>query len=255
MMSKNKKKFYAVARGQKPGIYTEWFGANGAEVQVREFPGARYKKFSTLAEAQEFLKESGKPKSSKTKSGSSGEKIDVDAALDEGKAVIYTDGGCLNNPGPGGYGAVLLQKNTVNDKVNRRELSGGFQLTTNNRMELTACIEALKALKQERCPVILFSDSQYVVNGITKGWAKRWRMKGWMRTKEKAAENPDLWAQLLDLCDKHQVVFSWVRGHAGNPGNERCDELATQAANDPASQSRDTVYESAKSTIKQKTLF
>ena len=270
-MSKNKKKFYAVARGQKPGVYTEWFGENGAEVQVREFSGARYKKFSTLAEAQEFLRDFGgpghgaavsngtlkpaAPERLKTKSGNSAERIEAGEALGEGKMVIYTDGGCLNNPGPGGYGAVLLQKSTANDEIIRKELSGGFRLTTNNRMELTACIEALKTLKQERCSVILFSDSQYVVNGITRGWAKRWRRKGWMRTKDNAAENPDLWAKLLDLCEKHEVEFYWVKGHAGNPENERCDELATQAANDPGTQSRDTTYESAKSTIEQKTLF
>jgi ribonuclease HI len=258
-MNKNKKKFYAVGRGQKPGIYQEWYGENGAEIQIKEFPGARFKKFSTLAGAQEWLTELEKPGQAvsvrQEKVKSTEEKIDVDAALNEDKVIIYTDGGCLNNPGPGGYGAVLLHKNKKIDEVIKKELAGGFRLTTNNRMELTACIEALKSLKKEPSHVLLFSDSRYVVNGITKGWAQRWRKKGWMRTKDKSAENPDLWAQLLDLCEKHKVDFAWVKGHAGNPGNERCDELATQAANDPGSQSGDIVYETGKTTVEQKTLF
>ena len=140
------------------------------------------------------------------------------------KAVtIYTDGGCIGNPGPGGYGVVLLYGER------RSELSGGCQHTTNNRMELTAAIRGLAALK-EPCEVRLFSDSQYVINGIMKGWAERWRANGWRRNKNEFAENPDLWEQLLDLCKKHQVRMEWVRGHSGNPENERCDQLATSAA-------------------------
>ena len=137
--------------------------------------------------------------------------------------TIHTDGGASGNPGPGGWGAVLEWGD------HRRELSGGYRLTTNNRMELTAAIRALEALK-EPCDVTLFSDSQYVVNGVSKGWARGWRKKGWMRNKKDRAINPDLWAQLLDLDDKHDVTWKWVKGHAGNKENERADELAVTAA-------------------------
>ena len=139
------------------------------------------------------------------------------------QVTIHTDGGASGNPGPGGWGAVLEWGD------HRKELSGGFRLTTNNRMELTAAIRALEALK-EPCDVTLFSDSQYVVNGIKKGWARGWRSKGWMRNKKERAINPDLWAQLLDLDDHHDVTWKWVRGHAGNVENERADELAVAAA-------------------------
>ena len=137
--------------------------------------------------------------------------------------IIYTDGACLGNPGPGGFGVVLIYGD------NRRELSGGFGSTTNNRMELMAAIKGLAALR-ESCRVTLHSDSRYVVDGIAKGWAERWRANGWKRNKKEKAINPDLWGQLLDLCNEHEVEFKWVQGHAGNPNNERCDELAVQAA-------------------------
>lgn len=139
------------------------------------------------------------------------------------EVTIYTDGGSLGNPGPGGYGVVLLYGN------HRRELSEGFRLTTNNRMEIMAAIAALSALKG-RCRVKLHSDSQYLVNAIRQGWAKRWRLQGWKRNRNDRALNPDLWEQLLDLCDKHEVEFLWVPGHSGVPENERCDELVQEAA-------------------------
>lgn len=137
--------------------------------------------------------------------------------------TIYTDGACLGNPGPGGYGVVLLYGDV------RKELSGGYRLTTNNRMEMMAAIVGLQSLK-EPCVVTLYSDSQYVVNAITKGWAKKWRANGWKRNKTDKAVNPDLWEQLLELCDRHKVTFSWVRGHSGNVENECCDQLAVAAA-------------------------
>ncbi|MBN1877514.1 MAG: ribonuclease HI [Anaerolineae bacterium] len=143
-----------------------------------------------------------------------------DVPLD--KVVIFTDGGALRNPGRGGYGVVLHYTDHC------KELSGGFRRTTSNRMELLACIEGLKALKRP-CEVIIYSDSRYVVNGMTKGWAKRWQARAWMRTKEDKAKNVDLWEQLLALCTQHKVKFQWVKGHAGNPDNERCDQLATEA--------------------------
>ena len=140
-----------------------------------------------------------------------------------GKAKIYTDGACISNPGPGGYAVVLLHEDR------RLELSGGFRLTTNNRMELLACIIGLRNLRIRR-PAIVYSDSRYVVDGISKGWAARWRADGWMRTEVARAENADLWAQLLALLDADDVEFRWVRGHAGNRENARCDHLARAAA-------------------------
>lgn len=139
------------------------------------------------------------------------------------KVTIYTDGGCSPNPGPGGYGIVLIYGEQ------RRELSGGYRSTTNNRMELTAAIRGLQALK-EPCDVTLFSDSQYVVNGISKGWARRWKSKGWIKSDKSRAENVDLWDDLLNLCDTHTVRFEWIRGHNGHAENECCDRLAGDAS-------------------------
>jgi ribonuclease HI len=138
-------------------------------------------------------------------------------------AEIYTDGACKGNPGPGGYGVVLIAGGKV------RELSGGFRKTTNNRMELLACIVGLRTLKRP-CSVRLTSDSKYVVNAMELGWAKKWRSRGWKLSPSKSAKNPDLWAQLLELCDEHTVRFEWVKGHSEHPENERCDELAVLAA-------------------------
>ena len=215
------KKYYAVAMGRKPGIYTAWFGPDGAEAQIRGYTGARYKGFPSLAEAEKWLRN---PAYTRAQAGAKHPGTTVDAPdAQPGTIIVYTDGGCRGNPGPGGYGAVII------DGENRVELARGFRMTTNNRMELMACIVALKALKTP-ADVILHSDSRYVVNGISKGWAHRWRANNWMRTKKEAAENADLWAQLLDLCDRHRVRFVWVRGHAGHLENERCDELATRAA-------------------------
>lgn len=142
------------------------------------------------------------------------------------RITIYTDGACIGNPGPGGYGAVLIHP------MKRLELSGGYCFTTNNRMELMAVIVALSALKTA-CLVDLYSDSQYVISGIEQGSAAKWRAKGWMRTSKQHAVNPDLWEQLIQLCSRHQVNFTWVRGHSGVLENEICDQLATQAAGQP----------------------
>jgi len=140
-----------------------------------------------------------------------------------GKIVhIYTDGGALGNPGPGGYGVVLLYRNK------RKELSGGYRLTTNNRMEMKAVIEGLKTLKFP-CDVIIYSDSKYVVDSINKGWIKTWRSRGWRR-KGGEVKNIDLWKEINSLCEKHSVKFKWIKGHTGNPFNERCDYLAKNVA-------------------------
>jgi len=137
--------------------------------------------------------------------------------------TLYTDGAASGNPGPGGYGVILEFQGK------RKELSGGYRRTTNNRMELLAAIVGLEALK-ERCEVTLYTDSAYLVNAINEGWAQRWRAHGWMRNKNEPALNPDLWERLLRLCEQHEVHFVWVKGHAGHPENERCDQLAQEAA-------------------------
>ena len=136
---------------------------------------------------------------------------------------IYTDGACRGNPGPGGWGAILVCGE------HKKELSGGEPSTTNNRMELLAAIYALEQLKYP-CKVTLTTDSKYLCDAIIKGWAISWKRKGWMRTNKEPAANPDLWERLLTLLGIHNVEFVWVKGHNGHPFNERCDELATQAA-------------------------
>ena len=137
---------------------------------------------------------------------------------------IYTDGACSGNPGPGGWGAVLRYR-SANGQVFEKELSGGDAATTNNRMELTAFIEAVGLLK-EPCEIRYCSDSQYVINGLEKGWAKSWRARGWKKADKSPALNPDLWARALDLAERHRITYVWVKGHAGHPENERCDQLA-----------------------------
>ena len=138
------------------------------------------------------------------------------------EVIIYTDGACSGNPGAGGYGAVLL----YGDK--RKELSQGYRMTTNNRMEVLAVIKALEILKGQ-CSVTLYSDSKYVVDAIEKGWVKKWKANGWKRNQKEMASNIDLWERLLQLLEKHHVVFHWVKGHADNIENERCDFLARKA--------------------------
>ena len=134
------------------------------------------------------------------------------------KIKIYTDGACSGNPGPGGYGAVLLFKN------HRKEISGGFRKTTNNRMELLAVILSLEAIKTSGIPIVLYSDSSYVVNAVEKGWLFDWENKAFKKIK-----NPDLWKRFLVVFRKHSVSFVWVKGHDGNVENERCDKLAVLA--------------------------
>ena len=137
---------------------------------------------------------------------------------------IYTDGACSGNPGPGGWGA-LLRYRSPGGRVYEKELSGGADATTNNRMELTAFIEAL-GLLTEPCAVRYCSDSQYVINGLEKGWARAWRARGWKKADKSPAQNPDLWEKALALAEKHTITYVWVKGHAGHPENERCDQLA-----------------------------
>ncbi len=240
-MAKNK--FYAVRSGREPGIYASW---EQCKAQVDGYPNAEYKSFALRHEAEDWLglpprASAAKPaKSAKSAKRAKSAKAprhreaapEIEAPEEKSglrQVTVYTDGACTGNPGPGGYGAVLMYNE------HRRELSGGFRLTTNNRMEILACIVALRTLK-DRCAVRLHSDSQYVVNAMTKGWARRWQLAGWKRREGygadavwKEAINPDLWEQMLALCDQHKVTFVWVRGHAGNVENERCDQLARQA--------------------------
>ena len=133
--------------------------------------------------------------------------------------TLYTDGACSGNPGPGGWGAILEYKG------HEKELSGGEDNTTNNRMELTAVIEGLSCLK-ESCIVELYSDSKYVIDGLQKGWAEGWKKRGWIKSDKKPALNPELWDKLLTLTHQHQMRYHWVKGHADNPKNNRCDEMA-----------------------------
>ncbi|MBU0480748.1 MAG: ribonuclease HI [Proteobacteria bacterium] len=213
-----KKNFYAIAVGAKPGIYDNW---PDAHAQVRGFPGAKFKGFPTRGEAESWLKNPGATRiSAQTKSTKKTTEAAADTSPRPGEVSIYTDGGSRFNPGPGGYGAVLI----YNGKT--RELGGGYRHTTNNRMELMACIVALRELEVRDQPITLYSDSQYVVNGINKGWARGWRKRGWVKSDGQPAINPDLWGELLDLVEKLNITFRWVRGHAGHPQNERCDEMA-----------------------------
>ena len=213
-------KFYAVAKGRKTGIFTTW---PQAEQQVKGFAGAKYKSFKTREEAQAFLDNPvyKKSASSRKSPGRARTALKPREADPDDAVVVYTDGGAIGNPGPGGYGVVF---------ADGRKFSGGFAPTTNNRMELMAVIIALETLQGEARPILLHSDSRYVINGITKGWAASWKKRGWKKSDGKPALNPDLWQRLLDLVNGLDVRFRWVKGHAGNPMNEACDHLANSTA-------------------------
>ena len=212
------KKFYAVAKGIKPGIYNTW---NDAKKQVDGFSGAIFKSFTSMTEAEDWLKENSDRTilSNKEESRSTGTHSHKSDEI-----IIYTDGGSLGNPGPGGYGIVKIYGDSI------EEIYGGFRLTTNNRMELMGVIAALRILKEKDQKITIYTDSSYVVNGITKGWAKSWRKNNWIKPDKKPAINSDLWGELLDLIEPLKINFVWVKGHAGNKYNERCDELAVSAA-------------------------
>ena len=246
-----KQKFYSVRKGRIPGIYQTW---DACSAQVTGFPGAIYKSFESREEAEHFLRATSparpsrarpsgapsaqtnapatQPDTAATQSGAkppatrSSPPRPAAAASDlDSIARIYTDGGCLVNPGPGGYGVVLTVAG------NRRELSGGFRRTTNNRMELMACISGLGAVSAGASAAI-YTDSRYLANGISKGWAERWQAMGWVRGDE-PVPNADLWQRLLALCAQRTVSFQWLRGHAGHPENERCHLLADEAMRRP----------------------
>ncbi|MBU0971681.1 MAG: ribonuclease HI [Proteobacteria bacterium] len=216
-------KYYAVAIGRKTGIFLSW---PETEQQVKGFTNASFKSFNTRQEAEAFLLAPSFPRIYGN-SGADGfappppKQSAAAAGYLPGTLVVYTDGGAINNPGPGGYGVVIQD---------RKELSGGFNLTTNNRMELRAVMAAMEALQKEKAPIVLHSDSKYVIDGLNKGWALNWRKKNWIKSDGKPAMNADLWSRLLDLEKCLDIRFKWVKGHAGNPLNERCDELANRTA-------------------------
>jgi len=215
-----KKKFYAVAVGRGCGIFTDW---TTTEKQVKGFPGARYKSFLSKVDAEKWLAD---PVYSKKRSshGKTTPNTTDPGIPDTADIVIYTDGGSINNPGPGGYGAVIVEAGQ------QQEFSGGYRLTTNNRMEMMAAIVALRRFETRAEPIQLFSDSSYLVNGIKKGWVKKWQLNGWKKSDGQDVLNIDLWQELIRLTAKGNVYFHWVKGHAGNVLNERCDRLAVASA-------------------------
>lgn len=230
------KKYYAVAVGRSAGIYTDW---GTAEKQVKGFAAAKFKSFPTRAEAEAWLVNPVYQKKEQPKKDKEGAAVTpVQPHYDPEAIIVYTDGGSINNPGPGGYGVVIEKDGK------RRELSGGFRHTTNNRMEMMAAIVALRELQNCGKKIILSSDSSYLVNGIQKGWAKKWRSRGWQKSDGQPVLNIDLWRELLDLLEGIDVSFNWVKGHAGNELNERCDRLAVAAARQ-TDMVTDVVYEAA----------
>ncbi len=209
-----KKNFYAVKVGRKPGIYKAW---EECSAQVAGFVGAKYRGFTSLEDTEAFLKDDGEA-----------DKIsrpNVDNLTGLRKVFIYTDGTTIGNPGLGGYATVLIYGN------HRKEISGGVRLTTSSRMELMAALVGLGRLKI-KCSVTLYSDSKYLADSIQLGWAENWRAHGWRKKDGNVIANIDLWKQLLQQCDKHDVTVEWIAGHEGNRENERCDELARQALAD-----------------------
>lgn len=224
------KRFYAVKIGRVPGIYRTW---EECKAQVDGYPGAGFKGFATEAEARGFL---AGPSQTSAILAEKSKKRKVDKAIpppapaqpqkeyDEGKMIIYTDGSCLQNPGgPGGYAAVIQVGKSV------KELVGAELSTTNNRMEMQAAIEALRFFDQP-ADIILHTDSQYLRKGFAEGWVEKWKRTGWITKAGTPVLNKELWQELDRLNSIHRVVWRWVKGHHGNPMNERCDELAVGAA-------------------------
>jgi ribonuclease HI len=225
MMAKSKK-IYAVFQGHQPGLYLSWEEASN---QVKGFHGAKYKSFFSQEEAIGWLRQcvisATEPVSEQLITLIKSTDLPEDDSMGTGqRIIIHTDGGASPNPGVGGYGVVLQQGRL------RKELSAGYELTTNNRMEMMAVIVALEALK-EPSTVVLHTDSKYVVDSISKRWVYGWMKRGWKKSDGKMAVNVDLWQRLLPLLKTHKVEFKWVKGHAGNTENERCDTLVNEAKN------------------------
>ncbi len=227
------KKIYAVKAGRQTGLFTTW---DECEAQVKGFAGAKFKGFGSKQEAEEWLagKSSVRNITKKPSSGrentadmKSGREQIVSSVPDrETDFIIYTDGSCLRNPdGPGGWAAVIIDAGT--GEV--RELHEGNPSTTNNRMELSAAIAALSAV-EDGTSVTLYTDSQYMKNAFTRNWIRNWKRNGWKTSKGTDVLNKELWLKLDELFSTHQVYFKWVKGHAGNTYNERCDVLARTEA-------------------------
>ncbi|MBR2215629.1 MAG: ribonuclease HI [Selenomonadaceae bacterium] len=221
-----KQKYYAVRVGRQTGVFSSW---SECEAQVKGFPGAQYKSFPTKKEAADFVgaKEPDKnipfPSAKVSKAPVANTPLKEAAPCDY---IIYTDGSCLKNPdGPGGWAAVITDCHSGEVQ----ELSGGHPSTTNNRMELSAAIEALSSVS-EPAEIKLYTDSQYLKNAFTKYWLRNWQRNGWLTSTGEPVKNQDLWRKLSELVRKHRVIFQWVKGHVGNHANERCDELAKQEA-------------------------
>lgn len=213
------KKVYAVRAGRKTGLFNTWAEC---EAQVRGFMGARYKGFMTAAEAMAWLQ--GEERTARMSPGQ--ETVAGTPTAGEADYLLYTDGSCLMNPdGPGGWAVVWLDQKTGEEK----ELSGGAPSTTNNRMELMAALQGLSAVP-EGASVMLCTDSQYLKNGFVKGWLKNWKRNGWKTAKGTPVLNQDLWQELDAAFALRHVEFRWVKGHAGNKANERCDKLARSEA-------------------------
>ncbi len=212
---KKPKKYYAVVKGVKPGIYTDW---NDAKIHVIGFSGAIYKSFKTHKDATDFMKDPLGEKKTVTPQKSIADNKELESP---DYIIVYTDGGSLGNPGPGGYGIVI---------AGRKKISGGFQLTTNNRMELIAVIKTLEYLLESNKKIIIYSDSSYVINGINKGWAKNWKKNNWLKSNGEPVSNPDLWKALLELSAKVKLELRKVKGHSGDPLNEEADQLAKAGA-------------------------
>ncbi len=217
------KKYYAVRKGHKTGLFSQWFGKDGAQIQVKGFPGAEFKGFATCREAEHYL---------------GLQRMDEAIHPQENSNTIrvFTDGGAVGNPGPGGYGVVILRPDGE-----KRELNGGYRWTTNNRMELMGGIMALEALNSD-APIMLCSDSRYMVDAVNKQWVYSWRRRGWKKANGAPARNVDLWKRLLAQLEAKNVVLTWVKGHAGNRWNERCDQLVHEAI-DKGDLAIDVAYE------------
>ncbi|MBP2664528.1 MAG: rnhA [Firmicutes bacterium] len=225
------KHFYAVKTGRVPGIYRTW---DECKEQVDGYPKAAYKGFATESEANEFLTGALPPrnislpsklaKAKTAKTSPSPVPPQKQRAYDDDSVIIYTDGSCLKNPGgPGGY-ATVIQLGTL-----IKEIAGSEPSTTNNRMEMKAAIEALRFFDKPTS-IVLHTDSQYLRKGLAEGWVENWKRNGWITKAGSPVLNKELWQELDRLNSFHKVVWNWVKGHHGNPMNERCDELAVGAA-------------------------
>ena len=219
------KKYYAVKRGRKTGLFTVWAEC---AAQVQGFQGAVYKGFMTEAEARDWLDgaSSACPAKRSTARTETKSVVTDDAAPVDTDYIIHTDGSCLVNPGGAGGWAAVIETVATGEVV---EHSGGDPETTNNRMELTAALEAMNAVP-EGARIALYTDSQYLKNAFTKFWLPAWKKRGWKKADGAPVLNQDLWMQLDAAFSARRVQFHWVKGHAGNPRNERCDELARSEA-------------------------